>query len=116
MTGRVRRPLKGDHVGGTVRCQGEPSPAGSDDHVAVLGERLPPNALVYSLISGAAAVLAGAVAGLTVTGVSRFAVWSVVAGVTSVASGLVWDSAAVSSIWSVPRRWGRDSSGSSTSS
>jgi len=75
----------------------------------------PPNAVVYSLVSGAVAALVGAAAGLTVTGFSRIAIWSTVAGAASVASGLAWDSAAVNSLWSAVRRRPRRSSSPSSS-
>lgn len=116
MTGRFWRPLGGSCVRATAQREEGPSREGRDDRVIERDGQDAPNAVIYSLISGAVAALAGAAAGLAVTGLSRIAIWSTVAGAASVASGLAWDSVAVNSLWStVRRRPGRSSSSSASS-
>src|SRR5215472_11615966 len=66
-----------------------------------------PNALAYSLLSGAIATVAGALASLTVAGTVKLAVWCAVTGATAAASGLAHDSAATSACWWGVQRWVR---------
>jgi hypothetical protein len=83
------------------------APVVAGDRQADPAGRARPGVIVYSLMSGAVAVVAGAAASLTVTGAARIAVWCSVASATSIASGLAHDSAAVSIGWSNVRRWMR---------
>jgi hypothetical protein len=64
-----------------------------------------PSLIAYSLVSGAFATAAGAAMSLAFSGRARLAVWCAVAGVSSVAAGLVRESSQVSSCWSACRRW-----------
>lgn len=68
-----------------------------------------PNVIAYSLMSGAVATSAGALASLAAAGPVRFAVWCAVTGATSVASGLVHDSAVMGACWIGVCQWMRRS-------
>ena len=71
-----------------------------------------PSVLAYSLTSGAVALVVGALASLTgSTATGRVAVWCAVTCATSLASGLVYDSATVASLWSSLRHWTQGPSG-----
>lgn len=71
-----------------------------------------PSVLAYSLTSGAVALSAGALASLTEsTATGRVAIWCAVTCATSLASGLVHDSATVANLWSSLRYWTRGPSG-----
>jgi hypothetical protein len=102
----------GDSVGNAVESK-RPSPAIRSGCEASPEARVAPNPVDYSLWSGAVAAVIGAVAGLTVSGVGRIAVWCTVTGVASVALGLAHDSPAVGACWSGVLRHVRRSSESS---
>lgn len=61
--------------------------------------------ILYSLVSGALATVAGAVASLAVTGTARLAVWGTVTCAISVVAGLVHGSGPVNACRSAGRRW-----------
>lgn len=71
-----------------------------------------PSVLGYSLASGAFALVVGALASLTEsTAAARVVVWCAVTGATSLASGLVYDSATVATLWSSLRHRTQSPSG-----
>lgn len=71
-----------------------------------------PNVIAYSLTFGAFALVVGALAGFTEsTATARVALWCAVTGATSLASGLVYDSATMATWWSSLRRWTQGHSG-----
>lgn len=108
--------LWGNDMGGTAQREEDSPPLRPGEKTSARNAERFPNAVVYSLVSGAAAALVGAAAALTVSGFNRIAIWSTVSAAASVALGLAWDSAAVSSVWSTVRRSRRGSSSSSGSS
>lgn len=63
-----------------------------------------PNVFWYSVLSGAVATLAGAMASLIATGMMRVTVWCAVSGATAVMSGVAHDSTAVNACWLGLRR------------
>jgi uncharacterized BrkB/YihY/UPF0761 family membrane protein len=77
--------------------------AGGSDRTAANG-RGTPNVVLYSLVSGAASAIAGAVASLSESGPARIAVWIAVATAVAAVSGVAHRSAAVSSCWAEVRR------------
>jgi len=85
-----------------VRLAGQPVPA----HPEPTGEtsRKRPDVLGYSLVCGAVATATGALVSLSVTGMTRVAVWCSVTAVTAVVSGMVHDSAPVNACWFSVRR------------
>lgn len=83
-----------------------------DRHIEKEAPSARPSVLVYSLTSGAVALAAGALASLTEsTATGRVAVWCAVTCATSLASGLVYDSATVADLWTSLRRRPRGPSG-----
>jgi hypothetical protein len=69
-----------------------------------------PSLAAYSLASGGVAMLAGAAAGLAVTGsTDRIAVWCLVSAAVSITAGLLYETAFLNTCWRVTRRWLRRS-------
>jgi hypothetical protein len=82
----------------------QPAIAAGDHDRAGAGMPEPPHVAFYSLVSGAAATVAGAAASLSASGPARIAVWLVVGTAVAAASGLARHSAAVCACWAGVRR------------